>query len=161
MLTVLVIIMKHPQYQRDLFHNFIDFKKAFERVWHAGLWQVIRSFNIEELVQAIQALCKNSSSAVLLKSQLEEFFKTTEGDRQRCSLSPILFNWFMERSCRKYSMTTTHSSPSVEGPCNMRFADDINLLGGSNGGLRDLTNRASIWNGSQHRKGQDHDQQHE
>ena len=50
-----VIIEKHLQHQRDLFHNFIDFKKAFDRVWHAGLWQVLRSFNIEEgLVQTIR-----------------------------------------------------------------------------------------------------------
>ena len=50
-----VIIEKHLQNQRDLYHNFVDFKKAFDRVWHAGLWQVFRSFNIEEgLVQAIQ-----------------------------------------------------------------------------------------------------------
>ena len=34
----------------------LDFRKAFDRVWHAGLWQVLRSFSIEEgLVQAIQA----------------------------------------------------------------------------------------------------------
>ena len=32
-----VIIEKHLLNQRDLFHNFIDFKKAFVRVWHAGL----------------------------------------------------------------------------------------------------------------------------
>ena len=55
--------MKHLQHQRDLFHNFIDFKKAFDSVWHAGLWQVLRCFNIEEgLVQAIQALYENSSN---------------------------------------------------------------------------------------------------
>ena len=35
-----VIIEKHLQHQRDLFHNLIDFKKAFDRVWHAGLWQL-------------------------------------------------------------------------------------------------------------------------
>ena len=64
-----------PTPPADLFHNFIDFKKAFDRVWHAGLWQVFRSFNIDEgLVQAIQALYENSSCAVLLNSQLGELF---------------------------------------------------------------------------------------
>ena len=43
-----VIIEKHLQHEHDLFHNFPDFKKAFDRVWHAGLWQVLRSFNINE-----------------------------------------------------------------------------------------------------------------
>ena len=36
-------------------------------------------------------------------------------------------------------MTTTHPSPLPI--CNLRFADDIDLMGGSNGELQDLTNR--------------------
>ena len=42
------IMEKHLKHQLDLFHNFIDFKKAFGRVQHAGLWQVLTSFNIAE-----------------------------------------------------------------------------------------------------------------
>ena len=79
-----VIMEKHLC---DMFHNFIDFKKAFDRVWHAGLWQVLLSFNTqEELVQAILALNKNSNSAVLLNSQLWEFFKTILGVHQGCTI---------------------------------------------------------------------------
>ena len=55
-------IEKILQHQRHLSHTFIDLKKAFDRVWYAGLWQVLRSFNVEEeLVQDIQALYGNSS----------------------------------------------------------------------------------------------------
>ena len=79
-----VIVGKHLQHKRDLFH----IKRTSRRrltVWHAGLWQVLRSFNTEEgLVQAIQALYENTSSAVLLNSQLGEFFKTIVGVRQGC-----------------------------------------------------------------------------
>ena len=39
---------KHLQHQHNLFYNFKDFKKAFGRVRCAGLWQVLKSFNIEE-----------------------------------------------------------------------------------------------------------------
>ena len=48
-------------------------------------------------VQAIQAIYiyENSSSAVLLNSQLGEFFKKTVGVRQECLLSHILFNLFL------------------------------------------------------------------
>ena len=52
-----VITGKQVQHQRDLFHNFTDFKKAFNRVRHAGLWQVLKSFStVKGLVRAIQAL---------------------------------------------------------------------------------------------------------
>ena len=108
-----VIIEKHLQYKRDLFHNFKDFKQAFDRVLLPGLLQVVRSFNIDEgLVQAIQALYENSSGAVLLNSQLREFFKITVGVRQECLLSPILFNLFQEKTtrpspCATYDLPTT------------------------------------------------------
>ena len=32
-----VIIAKHPEHQRDFYQNFIDFKKAFDRICHGGL----------------------------------------------------------------------------------------------------------------------------
>ena len=60
-----VIIEKHQQHQHDLFHNDTDFKRAFDKVWNASLWQVLRSVNI---VQAIQALYESSSRAVLSNS---------------------------------------------------------------------------------------------
>ena len=115
----------------------------FDRVWHAGLWQVFRSFNTEEgLVQVIQALYENSSSAVLMNSQLGEFFKTTIGGRQGCLLSPILFNLFLETIVQE-TFHDHHTSNSTGGRsiCNLQFADDIDVMGGSNGELQDLTNR--------------------
>ena len=36
-----VIIAKHLEHQRSMCHNFIDFKKAFDRVCHNSLWKVL------------------------------------------------------------------------------------------------------------------------
>ena len=33
---------KHLQHQQDLYHVFIDFRKAFDRVWHAALWATMK-----------------------------------------------------------------------------------------------------------------------
>ena len=92
-------------------HNFRDgFKKAFDTVWQTGLWQVLRGFNIQKgLVQAIHSLHENSSVAVLLNSQLGEFFKTTVSVRQGCSLSPILFNLFLEKITEKNTHHDHHT----------------------------------------------------
>ena len=32
-----LIMEKHIDQQRQVYHNFIDYKKAFHRVWHGGL----------------------------------------------------------------------------------------------------------------------------
>ena len=72
-------------------------------------------------------------------------------------------------------MTTTRPSPLVKRSLrNLRFDGDIDLTGGSNGELQDLTSRlvdgmTMGWNSAQNliawcfkpRKEQDHDQQHE
>ena len=36
--NVRILCEKYLQHQQDLYHVFIDFKKAFDRVWHAALW---------------------------------------------------------------------------------------------------------------------------
>ena len=34
-----ILCEKDLQHQQDLYHVFIDFKKAFDRVLHAALWE--------------------------------------------------------------------------------------------------------------------------
>ena len=100
-----------------MFRSFLDFNRAFDRVWHEDLWQVLRSFKVEGgLVQAVRALYENSSREFLLTSQLEEFFKTTVGVSQGYILSPILFNLFLERIMQETLHGTTQPSPLLEGP---------------------------------------------
>ena len=136
-------MQKHLQHQKELYQNFIDFKKAFDRVWHEGLWHVMRSFGMEEgLIQIIQALYNNASSAVLLNSDIGDYFKTTVGVRQGCLLSPVLFNLFLEKIMRE-TLHNFNSTISIGGRTlsNLRFADDIDLMGGSKEELQELTDR--------------------
>ena len=37
--NLLILSEKHIQHQQDLYHVFIDFKKAFDRIWHAACGQ--------------------------------------------------------------------------------------------------------------------------
>ena len=41
-----ILCERYLQYQQDLFHVFVDFKKAFDRVWHVPLWSTIKLYNI-------------------------------------------------------------------------------------------------------------------
>ena len=41
-----ILCEKYLQHQQDLYHAFIDFKKAFDRVWHAPLWATMKKYNI-------------------------------------------------------------------------------------------------------------------
>ena len=46
---------KYLQHQHNLYHVFIDFKKAFGRVWYEALWATMRKYNINaSIIRAIE-----------------------------------------------------------------------------------------------------------
>ena len=81
---------KYLQHQQDLYHVFIDFKKAFDRVWHAALWATMYKYNIcTNLIQVIKNLCNKATGAVLFNSSIGDWFRTTvESNRDVYSHPP-------------------------------------------------------------------------
>ena len=135
-----IICEKHLQHQQDLYHVFIDFKKAFDRVWHAALWATMRKYNINtNLVRIIEKLYEQATSAVLLNGTKGDWFRTTVGVRQGCLLSPTLFNIFLERIMED-ALEHHQGTISIGGRpiTNLRFADDIDGLAGSEEELASL-----------------------
>ena len=52
-----ILCEKYLQHQQDLYHVFRDFKKAFDRVWHAALWATMKKYNIStNLIRLIENL---------------------------------------------------------------------------------------------------------
>ena len=93
-----ILCEKYLQYQQNLYHVFIYFKKAFNRVWHEALWATMRKYNINDsIIRAIENLYDKAQSTALFHSSTGEWFRTTVGDRQGCLLSPTPFNIFLER----------------------------------------------------------------
>ena len=95
--NVRTLIEKHLDSQTNLFHNCIDFKKVFDRVYHEGLWSTFQKCCIDhELITIIKALYNNNSSSVLISNNIGNSFKSTVGVRQGCILSLLLFNIYLE-----------------------------------------------------------------
>ena len=117
---------KYLQHQQNLYHVFIGFKKAFDRVWHEALWATMRKYNINaSIIRAIENLYDKAQNAVLLNGNTGEWFRTTVGVRQGCLLSPTLFNIFLERIICE-ALDDHEGSVSMGGRLitNFRFADD-------------------------------------
>ena len=122
-----ILCEKYLQHQQNLYHVFIDFKKAFDRVWHEALWATMRKYNINaSIIRAIENLYDKAQSAVLFNGSTGEWFRTTVGVRQGCLLSPTLFNIFLERIMCE-ALDDHEGSVSIGGRLitNFRFADDI------------------------------------
>ena len=71
----LILHEKNLQHQQDLYHVFIDFKEAFDRVWHSALWATIKKYNIStNLIRVIKNLDDKATSAVLFNSSIGDWF---------------------------------------------------------------------------------------
>ena len=103
----------------------------------------MRNFEItNEIIEIIESLYANTTSAVLIYNVTGNFFDKTLGVRQGCLLSPVLINIFLEQ----IMINTLHehtSTMSIGGRniSNLIFADDIDIIAGSNTVLQVLTNR--------------------
>ena len=84
--------------QLDLYHVFIDFKKAFDRVWYAALRATMKKYISANLIQVIRNLYDEATSAVLFNGSIGDWVRTTVGVRRGCLLSPTLFNIFWKGS---------------------------------------------------------------
>ena len=50
-----ILCEKYLQYQKDLYHVFIELKKAFDRVWHAAFGATMKKYNISaNLIRVIK-----------------------------------------------------------------------------------------------------------
>ena len=90
----------------------------------------MRKYNTSEnLVRTIEQLYDKATSAVQMNGSIGEWFRTTVGVRQRCLLSPTLFNVFLEW-IMSYALEEHAGKDSIGGRniINMYFADDINAL---------------------------------
>ena len=83
---------KYLQHQQNLYHVFIDFKKAFDRVWREALWATMRKYNINaSIIRALENLYDKAQSAVLFNGSTGERVRTTVRVRQGCLFSLTLF----------------------------------------------------------------------
>ena len=98
---------RYMQRQQDPYHVFIDFKMAFNRVWHAALWTTMKKYNT--IVNRIRVIKHHYDKAI----------------------SAALFNIFLERIMTD-ALEDHEDTVSIGGRTitNLRPAADIDGLAG-------------------------------
>ena len=80
--NLIMLCEKYTHHKQYLYHIFIEFNKAFDRVWHKALWATMKNYNIDhDILRAIKGLYNNSTSAVYKDGTIGDWFKTTVGVR--------------------------------------------------------------------------------
>ena len=82
--------------KRNSYLAFLDFSKAYGSVWRDGLWHKMRQYGVEEkFVKVCEELYSRVETRVVLNGGKSRWFAVKRRLRQRCSLSPLLFNIYL------------------------------------------------------------------
>lgn len=82
--------------KKKIFYAFIDFEKAFDKVWRNALWFKLLQSNINrKIYNVIFNLYQKLKSCVTYNDCKTEFFPCEMGVRQGKNLSPFLFSIFV------------------------------------------------------------------
>jgi len=123
---------------------FIDFKKAFDSVWHDGLLLRLLQYNINgKFYKLIKHLYSNSSCYIKLGSRRTRTFQYSRGVRQGCILSPLLFNLYLNELSILLNQTARTDPiflPNNTKLSSLLYADDLVLLSHSRQGLQNSIN---------------------
>ena len=89
---VLYSLIEYFKSKRNKLYCFIDFTKAFDNVWRAGLWQKLLKHGINgKIITVIKNMYKQIKSCITVNGSTSGFFNCEKGVRQGRNLSPLLF----------------------------------------------------------------------
>lgn len=138
-----VLIQRCLDVNRDLYVCFIDYNKAFDKVKHDRLVELLRKKNLDiRDVTLISNLYHDQRSNVKIGNEISEEMEIKRGVRQGCILSPLLFNAYSEEIIQEALVNETVGI-RVNGVLinNIRYADDTVIIADKLDDLQRVMNR--------------------
>ena len=136
-----MIMEKMLEKDRKVYICFIDYKKAFDRVYHEKLIEALKDLEVDgKDLMLIKNLYWEQTASIQTEDGYSESFPIKRGVRQGCVLSPSIFNVYTERIFRSFE-----EMPGIklcgEYLNNLRYADDTVLIAESEEELQKLVDR--------------------
>ena len=87
------------------YKNDIDFRKAFDKVLHEGLWKVMNDHNVDSnIIKLVKSPYQVVESAVMILGNIGLTFRTMVRVCQGCILSLTVFNLYPENIMKEASL---------------------------------------------------------
>lgn len=134
------LMEKAKEHDVPLHINFVDFKSAFDTVWREALWKMLGEAQIDrKIISLIRECYDQTQCAVTVDGNMTEWFGVEVGVRQGCSMSPSLFNVFLEFVMRELTGLDEELHLVDTMSADIRYADDTTLLAAEIDKLQDMT----------------------
>jgi hypothetical protein len=133
------------QMYKKVYLCFVYYQKAFDRVRHDKLLEVMEKAGISELERRlIINLYWKQQAAVRWDNEISRYVNIKSGIRQGCIISPILFNLY----CEFMIAETLEHEDGIKfngiNVTNLRYADDAVLVANSRKKLQKMLDKLNI-----------------
>ena len=142
--SILWIMEKAREFQKNIYFCFIDYAKAFDCVDHNKLWKILKEIGIPGhlicLLRNLYAGQEATVTTVRTGHGTIGWFQIGKGVCKGCILSPCLFSLYAEYIMRKAGLEETQAGVKItrRNVNNLRYVDDTTLMAESEEELKSL-----------------------
>ena len=139
------LIMKYcHKYNKKIYSCFIDLSKAFDKIPRDILLFKLRDVGITgKIYNIIRNIYSGDEACLKIDGKVNKSFRITQGVRQGCVLSPLLFNIFMAGLAKNLSASDSGLKLDSKKINSLFWADDIVLLSENQSDLEKLLKMVS------------------
>ena len=130
-----------PRSVKNIYFCFIDYAEAFDCVDHNKLWKILKEIGIpDHLTGLLKNLYAGQEATVRTGHGTTNWFQIGNGVCQGCTLSPCLFNLYVEYIMRNVGLDEAQAGIKISGENinNLIHADDTTLMAESKQELKRL-----------------------
>ncbi len=142
MLVLKTLIDTYNRTGKKLYTCFVDFQKAFDSVWRAGLIYKLLKYGMNKsIVKVIKNMYEKTSICLKMNDLVTPHFRTYCGVKQGCILSPKLFNLFINDIPDIFDKTCSPVLLGKKSISCLMYADDLVIFSESADGLQNCLNK--------------------